>query len=148
MYFQVGEKWKWIDKRPWTDAQWKEYASDPRLRTFAGYCDDEVAGYFELLRESNSGHESSAFVPRPRDFGAIHPADAGEEVEIAYFGLLPEFIGRGLGGELLTSAIETGWAWPPTPSRIWVHTCNRDHSSALTNYQARGFKIYKVISDQ
>ncbi|HJT44885.1 MAG TPA: hypothetical protein VJ721_01320 [Chthoniobacterales bacterium] len=86
MYFQVGEKWKWIDKRPWTEAQWKEYASDPRLRTFAGYCDDEVAGYFELLRESNSGHESSAFVPRPRDFGAIHPADAGEQSRLRILG--------------------------------------------------------------
>ncbi len=148
MYFQVGEKWKWIDKRPWTEAQWKEYASNPRLRTFAGYYGDEVAGYFELLRASNRGHDSSAFVPRPRDYGAIRPADAGEQVEIAYFGLLPEFIGRGLGGELLTNAIETGWAWTPTPLRIWVHTCNRDHSSALTNYQARGFKIYKVTSDQ
>jgi GNAT superfamily N-acetyltransferase len=123
MYFKVGEQWKWIDKRPWTEAQWQEWASDPNLRTFAGYCGDEVAGYFELHR------------------------DTEEAIEVAYFGLLPEFIGRGLGGALLTSAIETAWGWAPMPRRVWVHTCNRDHPNALANYQARGFKIYKVTSD-
>ena len=133
MYFKVGENWKWIDKRPWTDEQWKEYASDPGLRTFGGYCDDEVAGYFELKRSPMIAGET--------------PAVTAVEIEIAYFGLLPEFIGRGFGGALLTSAIENAWAWSPAPSRVWVHTCNRDHPSALANYQARGFVIYKVESD-
>jgi GNAT superfamily N-acetyltransferase len=128
MYFKVGEQWKWIDKRPWTDAQWKDWANDPKLRTFAGYCSDEVAGYFEL-------HRYAAGEQRSED-----------SVEIAYFGLLPEFIGRGLGGALLTNAIEKAWAWAPTPSRVWVHTCNRDHPNALANYQARGFKVYKTVT--
>jgi len=57
---------------------------------------------------------------------------------------LPDFIGRGLGGALLTSAIENALAWAPPPSRVWVHTCNRDHPNALNNYQAKGFKIYKT----
>ena len=131
MYFKVGENWNWIDKRPWTDEQWKEYASDPALRTFAGYFNDSVAGYFELKR-SGIGEQRT---------------EGREQIEIAYFGLLPEFIGRGLGGALLTSAIENAWSWSPAPSRVWVHTCNRDHPSALANYQARGFVIYKVESD-
>lgn len=137
MYFRVGENWKWIDKRPWTDEQWQKYASDPNLRTFSGCCGDEVAGYFELRRQ-------------PMRLQARTPAateDAGvnhEEVEIAYFGLLPDFVGRGLGGALLTSAIENAWSWSPTPTRVWVHTCNRDHPSALNNYKARGFCVYKV----
>ena len=67
--------------------QWKEYATAAELCTFAGYYDDVLAGYYELRRDKEGG------------------------VEIAYFGLLPEFIGRGLGGALLTSAIEE--AWPP-----------------------------------
>src|SRR5262245_30914427 len=90
MYFKVGEQWKWIDKRPWTDEQWKEYASDPNLRTFGGYCGGEVAGYFELKRTVNKEPTT----------------ENGEAIEIAYFGLLPEFIGRGLGSALLTSAIQ------------------------------------------
>ncbi len=63
-----------------------------------------------------------------------------------YFGLLPEFIGRGLGGALLTSAIEEGWSprGGIAPTRVWVHTCNRDHPQALANYQARGMVVYKI----
>jgi len=117
MYFRVGEQWRWIDKRPWTDAQWKDYSGAERLRTFAAHYQNALAGYYEL-----------------------HQSDEG--VEIAYFGLLPEFIGRGLGGALLTRAIET--AWSMSPERVWVHTCNRDHPQALANYQARGMIIYKV----
>jgi GNAT superfamily N-acetyltransferase len=111
LYFRVGEQWDWTDKRPWTDDQWKQYATEPDLRTFAGYHDDVLAGYYELRRDTEGG------------------------VEIAYFGLLPEFIGRGLGGALLTSAIEEAWSGCSgiAPTRVWVHTCNRDHPQALAN---------------
>jgi len=122
MYFRVGEQWHWVDKRPWIDEQWKEYAALPELRTFAAHYDDALAGYFELRQDGEGG------------------------VEIAYFGLLPEFIGRGLGGALLTSAIEEAWSGGGriVPPRVWVHTCNRDHPQALANYQARGMIVYKV----
>src|ERR1043166_9103153 len=120
LYFRVGEPWRWIDKRPWTDEQWKEYAMSPVLRTFAAHYDDALAGYYELRRDAEGG------------------------AEIAYFGLLPEFIGRGLGAALLTSAIEQAWRISPAPSRVWVHTCNRDHPQALANYQARGMIVYKI----
>ena len=127
LYFRVGEQWDWMDRRPWTDDQWKEYATAPDLWTFSGYFEDALAGYYELRRESEPDGQNVA-------------------VEIAYFGLLPQFIGRGLGGALLTSAIEQ--AWSPrggiAPTRVWVHTCNRDHPKALANYQARGMVVYKV----
>jgi GNAT superfamily N-acetyltransferase len=118
LYVRVGEQWHWTDKRPWTDEQWKEYALIAELRTFAAYFDNVLAGYYELRRDDEGG------------------------VEIAYFGLLPEFIGRGLGGPLLTSAIEE--AWRISPKRVWVHTCNLDHPQALANYQMRGMIVYKV----
>jgi GNAT superfamily N-acetyltransferase len=62
--------------------------------------------------------------------------------------ILLEFIGRGLGAALLTSAIEEAWS-PESirgiePERVWVHTCNRDHPQALANYQARGMIVYKI----
>jgi GNAT superfamily N-acetyltransferase len=75
------------------------------------------AGYFELARGDD------------------------DEVQIAYFGLTPPFIGRGLGGVLLTQAIREAWHWDAT--RVWVHTCNLDHPGALANYQARGMRIYR-----
>jgi ribosomal protein S18 acetylase RimI-like enzyme len=131
MYLRVGEQWDWTDKRPWTDEQWKEYAGAAELRTFAAYWDGALAGYCELRRESD-------------------PDGRHGEVEIAYFGLLPEFIGRGLGGALLTSAIEQAWSRCDgiAPKRVWVHTCNRDHPQALANYQARGMIVYRVEQSQ
>ena len=138
MYFKVGEKWNWTDKRPWTDDQWKEYASDLSLRTFAAYFGGQIAGYYELKRTSDGGHPQSGRETQ------IVEQKAKAEIEIAYFGLLPDFIGRGLGGVLLTSAIESAWSWLPAPTRLWVHTCNRDHPAALANYQARGFQIYRT----
>jgi len=120
LYFRVGEQWDWIDKRSWTDDRWKEYAMAPELRTFAGYYDHALAGYYELRWDGEGG------------------------IEVAYFGLLPDWIGRGLGGALLTNAIERAWQMEPNPSRVWVHTCNRDHPQAVANYQARGMVVYKV----
>jgi GNAT superfamily N-acetyltransferase len=117
LYAAVGQMWSWNDKRVWTDEQWKEYTRE--MRTFGAYYDNVLAGYYELRRDDESG------------------------VEIAYFGLLPEFIGCGLGGPLLTSAIEEAWRMSPSVSRVWVHTCNLDHPAALSNYQARGMVIYK-----
>ena len=68
--------------------------------------------------------------------------EAEESVEIAYFGLLPEFLGLGLGGHLLTEATRAAWALHPR--RIWLHTCTFDHPAALPNYQARGFHITRT----
>lgn len=120
LYFRVGERWEWIDRRRWTDEQWEGYTMAPQLRTFAGYYDGALTGYYELRRDREG------------------------DIEIAYFGLLAEWIGRGLGGALLTSAIEAAWRIKPKPARVWVHTCNRDHPQALANYQARGMVVYKV----
>ena len=76
------------------------------------------AGYFELARR-----------------------DAGQ-VEIAMFGLLPPFIGRGVGGALLTAALRR--AWEEGTRRVWLHTESSDHPHALANYQARGMRVYKT----
>ena len=98
LYLAVGEMWLWDDKRGWTDEQWKEYGLASELRTFGAYYDNSLAGYYELRRDDEGG------------------------VEIAYFGLLSEFIGRGFGGALLTSAIEEAWRMSPSTTRVWVHT--------------------------
>jgi len=117
-YLFVGNRWAWNDKRNWTDEQWRSYAESDSLRTFLACYDGSPAGYYEL-RTGESG-----------------------DIEIAILGLAPKFIGRGLGGALLTSALEDAW-WLG-PKRVWVHTCTLDHPDALANYQARGMKIYKV----
>ena len=60
--------------------------------------------------------------------------------EIAYFGLLPEFTGRGLGGYLLTVAVQRAWA--TGTERVWLHTNTLDHPAALPNYLKRGFRAF------
>ena len=119
LYLAVGQKWSWNDQRLWSEEQWKEYGLAPELRTFGAYYDNTLAGYYELRRDNEGG------------------------AEIAYFGLLPEFTGRALGGALLTSAIEEAWRTSPSVTRVWVHTCTRDHPGVLANYLARGMVIYK-----
>ncbi len=118
LYLAVGENWNWTDRRAWTDEQWREYAESGRLQTFAAWYDSSPAGYYELRPDENGG------------------------VEIASLGLLPDFIGRGLGGALLTSAIRESWGLGA--ARVWLHTCTFDHPAALPNYQARGMRIYRI----
>lgn len=62
-------------------------------------------------------------------------------VEIAYFGLLQQFIEQSIGGHLLSVGVEKAWAMGG--KRVWVHTCSLDSGHALANYQARGFQLYK-----
>jgi GNAT superfamily N-acetyltransferase len=116
LYLLVGERWEWIDKRAWSEEQWQSYVGSADLRTYVAYLDASIVGYYELHRAET------------------------QAVEIAYFGLAPDFIGRGLGGALLTDAIERAWSW--NAQRVWVHTCSLDHPAALKNYQARGMVVY------
>ncbi len=118
-YQQVGKDWQWTDRLGWTDEQWRRHAEADSLRTWIGYYKGSPAGYFELQQQNENG------------------------VEIAFFGLLPEFIGLGMGGFLLTKAVESAWAWDDPP-RVWLHTCSLDHPHAIKNYRARGFEVYRT----
>lgn len=71
----------------------------------------------------------------------LHP---GSEVEIETFGLLPEFVGRGLGGFALTLGVARAWQLALAVSRVWLHTSTRDHPHALPNYHRRGFRTFKT----
>jgi len=102
--------------------QWKEFAENENLRTWVAYYKGSPAGYYELQQQDDG------------------------DVEIAYFGLAPKFIGKGFGGYLLSQAIESAWDWKGT-KRVWVHTCTLDHPSALQNYKARGLEVYRVETE-
>ena len=117
LYVEVGRRYHWVDRLPWTDEQLRARLDDPDVSLFVLRVAGSPAGYFELER-----HHDGA-------------------VEIAYFGLLPEFLGRGLGKHLLTVAVET--AWSMGTARVWLHTCTLDDPAALPNYEARGFRRWK-----
>lgn len=118
LYQDVGADYLWIDRLVWSDAQWQDWYRRPGTELWIGESAGEAVGYFEL---------------DARDDGST---------ELAYFGLLPAAIGRGLGGMLLTEAIRRAWA--TGAKRVWVHTSSRDHAAALPNYLARGFRVYKT----
>lgn len=119
-YRTVGADWTWTDRIAWSAEQWQSYAVQPGLDTYVARVEGTEIGYFELDRQPQG------------------------QTEIAYFGLLPTAIGRGLGSLLLCRAIEQ--AWQDHATRIWVHTCTLDHPHALANYRARGMQLYKQES--
>jgi GNAT superfamily N-acetyltransferase len=116
LYAEVGRRYRWVDRLVWSDAQVRSYLDDPSMSLWLLTVDGAPAGYYELTRGQDGA------------------------VEIAYFGLLQDFTGRGLGGHLLTDAVER--AWESGATRVWLHTCTLDHPAALPNYLARGFRIY------
>lgn len=122
LYSAVGNGWHWTERLPWDATQWTAWVDRPGVETLVLKLGDEVAGYVEL-EDQAEGH-----------------------VEVAYFGLLPAFIGRRLGGYLLSVGVERAWA--RGARRVWVHTCSLDGPHALANYQARGFRVYKVETTQ
>jgi GNAT superfamily N-acetyltransferase len=120
LYTEVGRGHQWVDRLPWSPDEIRAYLADPAVSLWLMTVSGAPAGYFELRRDPD---------------GAI---------EIAYFGLLKEFHGRGLGGHLLTQAVQR--AWEAGASRVWVHTSTLDHPAALPNYLKRGFTVYKTES--
>ena len=118
LYVEVGRNYHWIDRLPWTDEDIAAHLLQPEISLWLMTEDGANAGYFELrLCEDGS-------------------------VEIAYFGLLPNFIGRGLGKHLLTCAVEQAWA--EGAKRVWLHTCTLDDPAAMPNYLKRGFRPFKT----
>ena len=116
LYRTVGAPYQWTDRLGWSDEAWAAYVRQETLETWLGVVSGTPVGFFELSKQ-------------------------GTDTEIAIFGLLPEFVGKGLGGTFLTLAIRC--AWQSGAERVWLHTCSLDHPLALKNYVARGFKPFK-----
>jgi GNAT superfamily N-acetyltransferase len=115
LYSRIGEPWHWRDRLAWSDDELRRYLGDPRVRVYTANVDDENAGYFELKHHENGS------------------------IEIMYFGLDQRFTGKGLGGWLLTRAVEE--AFSLGARRVMLNTCTLDAPQALPNYLARGFVI-------
>jgi GNAT superfamily N-acetyltransferase len=113
LYNGVGEAWQWTDRRLVPDAELDAVIRDPGVEIYVLYAGGVPAGYAEL------------------DFRAMPVAD------LAYFGLMPEFIGRGLGAWFLDWAVRA--LWLKGPSEVTVNTCDLDHPRALQGYQLVGF---------
>lgn len=118
LYNNVGGPWFWYERRQMDDETLRQIIQNPAIEVYVAYLNGVPAGYAEL---------DCRFTPT---------------IELAYFGLMSEFIGLGLGAYLLDWIIDRAWSYEP--ARFWVHTCTLDHPRALDVYQKAGFKIYKT----
>ena len=117
-YKKIGKKHRWTDRLIWSDKKWIDYLENTSVNTYILKQNKDLIGYFEQIFYKDQ-----------------------LDCEIAYFGILEEYIGKKLGGYLLSEAIKI--SFKIGSKRIWVHTCSLDHKNALQNYLSRGMKIFK-----
>lgn len=115
-YLRVGGPWHWTDRASYDVETWAQLLAEESGEVWVARAGDEVVGYFQLARK-------------------------GREVELRYFGLVEEWIGRGVGSWLLTRAVERAWGLGAT--RVILNTCTLDHPNALRNYLRRGFSVVR-----
>ncbi|MFG2309795.1 GNAT family N-acetyltransferase [Streptomyces sp. NPDC048566] len=126
LYASVGGDIRWTDRLSWTYAQWQEVLDKPGVETWVAYDRGTPAGYVELGAQDDG------------------------VVEVVYFGLLPAFRGRRIGGHLLSYGAARAWdlagRWPgrAETKRVWLHTCSKDGEHAMDNYLRRGFKLFET----
>ncbi|WP_165945104.1 GNAT family N-acetyltransferase [Micromonospora sp. KC723] len=112
----------------WSEQRWREHLGRPGVHTWIAEFGGAPAGLAQLQ---------------------VQP---GGDVETEFFGLMPEFIGRGIGGGLLTLVTRAAWGLPSvdgTPiQRVWQRTSVYDHPNALPGYLARGYRLYRTEARQ
>ena len=117
-YKNVGKNHNWVDRLSWDNLKWISYLENNKVNTYVLKLKSDLVGYFEVIQDNSS-----------------------KTTEIAYFGLLKEYIGKKFGGYLLSEAIKE--CFDLSSNKVWVHTCTLDHDHALKNYIGRGMKIFK-----
>lgn len=117
LFRAVGEPWLWFSRAMMPDDKLAAILDDPKVEAYALHDGNGDVGLLEL------------------DFRA------DDEVELAFLGLVPGFIGQGAGRFLMNEAIRR--AFTRTAKRFFVHTCTLDSASALPLYIRSGFTPYR-----
>jgi GNAT superfamily N-acetyltransferase len=113
LYRAIGERWLWFSRLEMTRAALEAVLGDPRVEVCFATDGRRDLGLVEL------------------DF-----REAGA-CEVAFFGLVEDAIGKGLGRRMMEMALAK--AFRPGVERVWLHTCNFDHPGAMAFYIACGF---------
>jgi GNAT superfamily N-acetyltransferase len=122
LYDGVGHDYLWWLRRTLPDAELDDVLADPAISVHLLHAGGEELGFFELDR---------------RNWPSIN---------LAYFGLMPAAIGRGVGMTFLHHAVRTAWA--EGCSALTVNTCTADHPRALPNYIKAGFKVLRTVREE
>ena len=116
IYGTIGDPYKWVSRKRMADDELLEIIHDPNVHLYIFYVAGVPAGMAEVDN---------------RDKAAT---------EIKFFGLAPEYVGRGFGRYFLTNVIDLAWALAPKSVRL--ETCTLDHPAALPLYQKLGFTVF------
>ncbi len=116
LFRAVGSNLMWFSRLIMADDKLSSILGNPEIESCALMRDGKALGLLELN-----------FADLPH-------------CELAFFGLVPEAIGGGLGRALMDESIRRAWARPIT--RYWVHTCTFDAPEALPFYIRSGFTPY------
>ena len=116
LYRAIGKDLMWFSRLIMSDEKLASIIGHPEIEAYALIRDGKALGLVELN-----------FAESP-------------DCELAFFGLVPDAIGGGLGRALMDESIRRAWARPI--SRYWVHTCTFDHPAALPFYIRSGFTPY------
>jgi len=117
LYSTVGKDYHWYSRGNLADDALAAILKNPLNEVHVLHIEGTPAGFAELDRRN------------PND------------IELVQFGLMPGFIGHGLGKHFLQWTID--YVWSRRPKRFWLHTCTLDHPAALPNYLQAGFTLYK-----
>jgi len=109
----------WFERRQFTDAQLRETVYCSTVEVWVPFLDGAPAGLIEF------------------DFASL------PHVELVYFGITAEHIGKGIGGYLLDWSAD--YVWARGAGRFWLHTCNFDHANAIPAYRRAGFEVYDTV---
>lgn len=115
LFRAVGGEWGWSGRLIQKQEELEKTLAAKTNEIYRIHTEGKVAGFAELDRS------------------------VAGQAEIAYFGLLPAFIGHGLGRFFLDWTIRK--AWEGGTRRVWLHTCDRDHPKALAAYLKAGFRV-------
>jgi len=113
IYKAVGSVWGWTGRLLKSREELAEILSSASNEVWLFQVEKELAGFFELVR-------------------------AEGETELVYLGLKPDWIGKGLGQVLIRASVAIAGQ---NGEKVWLHTCERDHPSALQAYLQAGFII-------
>ncbi len=116
LYDVVGSSYYWSSRKLLTDDALIQVIHDPNTYIYVLYMNGSPAGFSEFDRRD------------PQD------------VEIKFFGLAPEFTGKGLSRWFLAQILDLIWGF--APKRVRLETCTLDHPAALPLYQKMGFTVF------
>ncbi len=120
-YFTAGAAYQWLDRMVMPEEELFSLVNQSNTRIYVLMDNKTESGYAEIV-------------------------NYGDYTELAYFGLFPQSIGKGLGKYFLQWSIAKAWSFHP--KWIQVNTCALDHKNALPLYKKMGFTEYKRTEEK